>query len=374
MDQNADPGLQGLSDHLEERASNSGNLINAIDLQSNHNSVSDGTPRLISAVSLTPPQIPPAPPGDEVVVSWEASKQLLTTYFAFIHPVWPIIYKPMYDCADYRSTSQSLPQPVIYAIYSIAACLKPGTTGSSSSAGHEVVEPSVLYEAALLSIQREAQTGIADRPYSFSPLHLLRPSIGSCQALTILALQQHGCAEPSNAFMLCSLASAMAIELELHKAANPDADPTYVQVASRLWWNLFVLDKMIACELGRPVSLRSEDSNVPFPSTAESDEYQLLQIPLSKTGLTATIKSYTISGFHATIEITKLMEKVARQIYSIESREILRNDLQSAERVRMKLWQELKDYYAILERDNCGLRAEELGTKVLPRPLLQTPW
>lgn len=297
----------------------------------------------------------------------DVSNRLLHAYFSFIHPVWPIIYKPLYDAAGSESISTLLPQPVLYAIYSIAACLTLDTEGSRC----EVPHPSLFFEAALLSIQRNGNSGTAIRPIHFHPLHLLRPSVENCQALTLLALQQHGCAEPSNAFMLCSLASAMAIELDLHKAKGVDADPTSAQIASRLWWNLFVLDKMIACELGKPVTLRSEDSNAPFPAIAESDEYQLLQFRLHDIGLTTTTKSYTLSGFHATIKITKIMEKVARQIYSRESRETIRENLPAAEQLRMRLWQELKDYYASLAVcSGNGVEMDVLGRKAIPPSLV----
>ena len=166
--------------------------------------------------------------------------------------------------------------------------------------------------------------------------------------------------------MLCNLASGMAIELELHKATGDDVDPTFAQVSSRLWWNLFVLDKMIACELGKPVLLRSEDANVHFPSATESDEYQLLQFQVSDSASKATTKSYTISGFHATIRICKIREKVTRKIYSLESREIIRGDLNSAEELRMSLWQELKDYYASLQVGSHSLEAHGLDNKALP--------
>ena len=344
-------------------------------VQPNINDASDGSPwshRHRAQTYLPTQGTHTAPTGDGLVVAGDVSRRLLNAYFSSIHPVWPIIYKPLYDSANSESLSTLLPQPVLYAIYSIAACLKLDCEGSHTSTGREVPPPSLLFEAALLSIQRNGNTGTATHPTNSHPLHLLRPSVENCQALTLLALQQHGCAEPSNAFMLCSLASAMAIELDLHKAKGVDADPTFIQITSRLWWNLFVLDKMIACELGKPVSLRSEDTNAQFPAIDESDEYQLLQFRLHDTGLTTTTKSHTLSGFHATIKIAKLMEKVARQIYSRQSRETMRENLQAAEQVRMRLWQELKDFDATLAMSTGGVKMDVLGMKAIPPSLVVT--
>ena len=118
------------------------------------------------------------------------------------------------------------------------------------------------------------------------------------------------------------------------------------------------------------MSLRSEDSNAPFPSTTESDEYQLLQFRLPDATSTTTIKSYALSGFHATIKLTKIMEKVARQLYSVEGRDAIRTDLPVAEQLRMSLWQELKDYYASLTASLGGLGVEFLSKKAVPPSLV----
>ncbi|KAK6364704.1 hypothetical protein LTS17_012002 [Exophiala oligosperma] len=328
------------------------------------------SPLSLRASTLPPTQGSHAATGDHVVVGWDVSNRLLDAYFSFIHPVWPIIYKPLYDCSHNESLSTLLPQPVLYAIYAIAACLKLDTTGSQMLSGCEAPSPSLFFEAALLSIQRNANSGTATRPNDFHPLNLLRPSVENCQALAILALQQHGSAESSNAFMLCSLASGMAIELDLHKAKAADEDSTSAQIASRLWWNLFVLDKMIACELGKPVLLRSEDSNANFPLVTESDEYQLLHFRLPNTNSLTTTKSYAISGFHSTVKLTKIMEKVARQIYSREGRETIRSNLQAAEQLRTELWQELNDYYALLITPRSDLQVDILGRKACPPSLV----
>lgn len=303
--------------------------------------------------------------SNDVVVGWDVSKRLFDAYFAYIHPVWPILYKPKYDSSDHRSLSDQLPQPVVYAVYSIAACLKLDAADPLTSSEPETPHPSLFFEAALLSIQRSADGSRPDRANYFHPLHLLRPSLENCQALTILALQQHGFAEPANAFMLCSLASAMAIELELHKAKMVEKDAIQAQVESRLWWNVFVLDKMIACELGRPCMLRSEDSNAPMPSTAESDEYQLLQFHFKNTNSMASIKSFTLSGFHFTIGITKIMEKVSRQIYSLESRETIKNNLHAGEQVRVNLSEELRAYHTSLNMCSSDSSTDVLGKKAI---------
>ena len=127
----------------------------------------------------------PVTPGQSV--------QLFERYFRHIHPIWPLLYKPIYDPIGYHGLSEHLPKCVVFAIYAIASCLhdeqeldfttavaSEGTTTPplDSSANH-------FFESALLELQHGKQ-GKRD----VSMMHALRPSVSYCQTLTILALQQ----------------------------------------------------------------------------------------------------------------------------------------------------------------------------------------
>ena len=275
-------------------------------------------------------------------ISRHVSTRLLKDYFATIHPMWPILYKPMYDMTGCDYLPDTMPLPLLYSVYSIAACVQPSPE-DQEDIPNETPLPAHLFESALMALQRPANGQGATHP-----LHLLKPSVASCQALTILALQQHGVAESASAALLCSLAAAMAVELRLHRAMPPQSDSTEIQVRSRLWWNIFVLDKMIACEMKRPVILRSEETDTPWPSTSESDEFQLLSLRSAGQSRITSVKTHTISGFHTTLDITMIMERVSREIYSISGRGAIRNSDTAVEERRMKLWEELKEYHAML--------------------------
>lgn len=326
-------------------------------------------PQVLGRTASITAKGPDIPSDIDIPVTTDESSRLFNAYFECIHPVWPILYKPLYDSSEYHVLSKSLPRSVLYAIYSIAACIKPDTEDAPSSK-RSYTEPSSFFEAALLSMQRGAQSNKTDQLQSYHTLQLIGPSVENCLTLTLLALQQHGYAEAANSSMLCGMACAMAIELDLHKAKRTDEDATSVQVVSRLWWNLFVLDKMIACELTKPCILRSEDCSTPFPSTSESDEYQLLQFRSPDTISVSTTKALTISGFHDTIRVTKLMEKVARQIYSVESRKVLKSDPSAAKLIRMALWQELKDYYSSINSSSGDSDAVLLRETAVPPALV----
>jgi len=209
--------------------------------------------------------------------------------------------------------------------------------------------------AALLALQKKEGDG-ARTSTTFHPLNFISPSIESCQTLVILALQQHGLGEASNAAMLCNIASGMAIELRLNEAGPPQATYIDTQIASRLWWNLYVLDKVLACGLGRPVTLRSEDTTTPYPSAAESDEYQLLQYKRPGNGEVVPIKSHTMSGFNLTIDLCFILEDILRATCSVTSKQRMCKDLEAAETTRMNLWSRLQNCEEALKSSTIGIR------------------
>lgn len=300
------------------------------------------------AKSITPAFLRPTQNRNSLNLSISTSTRLFKVYFNTIHPIWPILYKPKYDLEGYENLPNTLPSPLLYAIYSIAACVQPSYEAGQSIPSDSPSSKTVFDEALLhLSIKG-----------------LLRPSIDTCQALVLLALQQHGIAESASAAMFCSMASSMAIDLKLHRAMGPDADPTEVQIRSRLYWNIFVLDKMVATELGRPVGLRWEEQDAPFPSALESDEYHLLSLPLSDPHRPSSVKSHTISGFITTIKLSQVMEKVWRDIYSVAARKAIREDPSTVEATYSTLKKELHSYHESLECSHdlrLTLGAESVG-------------
>ena len=138
----------------------------------------------------------------------------------------------------------------------------------------------------------------------------------------------------------------MAIEMRLHRAWESD-DPIKGEVHSRLWWNLYVLEKMISCEMGRPVLLRREETDCPYPSANEADEFELMSTNVGRGPaqfLNTRIKLRSISGLHTTIRLSFIMERIAREIYGISARKRIREDQSAGEAKRQELWYVLQDW------------------------------
>lgn len=275
------------------------------------------------------------------------AQDLLGVYFSSIHPHWPLIYKPQYYLTGNRPTSGGLPKPLLSAMYCIAACILNRDRGQSDGVRAGTGPPlssSLLFQTTirLLSCSTTSETITG-----WQNLGLLRPSITTCQALTILALQQHGVASFSRSAMLINNAASMAVELRLHRNTTY-VDHIQIQVQSRLWWTIYVLEKLMSCEMGRPIFLSADETDTALPSVSESDEYEMYLAKGAEPGKTTLVKLKAISGFLMAIRISKIMESISKKIYSISARSEIRKNRAQGEATRLELWSRLMECNADL--------------------------
>jgi hypothetical protein len=239
-----------------------------------------------------------------------------------------------------------MPPALVAAIYAIASCVDKSQQFAANTIVQRYPEPREFFEEALDLLQDgNGEGGIIQLVNTFTP------SITNCQVLAILLLQQHGLAEYSRAAMLCGLASAMAIEMRIHRAGDSN-DPIQAEVRSRLWWNLFILEKMISCETGKPILLRAEETDCPYPSVSEADEFELMSsyarnLRPSDQVRNTSIKLRTISVLHTSIRLAIIMERISREIYGLSARRAIRQNQAEGETKRMDVWMDLREW----ERD-----------------------
>ncbi|KAH8813352.1 fungal-specific transcription factor domain-containing protein [Xylogone sp. PMI_703] len=308
--------------------------------------------------------------GPLSTISPDVALQLFQSYFDCIHPLWPLLYKPLYSSLDFTCPSRSIPIALVAAIFAIAACVMPATRERDKDGDAmeglpvDCPEPRLFFEEALELLQ----CGVGDSDVK-QPINMLKPTITHCQVLTLLALQQHGVAEYSRAGILSSLAVSMAIELRLHRAPK-SSDSVQNEIRSRLWWNVFIVEKMLSWEMGRPVTIRSEETDTPYPSVSESDEFDLMYIRVRGNDTAGkyprtSIKLRTISGLHSSIKLAMLFERVSRELYGVSARNTIREYPQIGEDVRTKLWLALQEWYIEMEAGPLKL---DLGESLLSVP------
>ncbi|KAH6711870.1 fungal-specific transcription factor domain-containing protein [Leptodontidium sp. MPI-SDFR-AT-0119] len=294
-------------------------------------------------------RIPPRPaPSSVRNVSTELSSRLLQTYFNCLHPLWPMLYKPLYTSMDYGSPTDIMHPALVAAIFCIASCVDRPMQHAPNTIVQKYPEPGQFLQEALDILQQGS-----DGNKEPQMINALSPSITACQVLTILCLQQHGVAEYAQAAVFCSLAAGMAIDLRLHRQDESD-DPIQVEVKSRLWWNLYVLDKMISSDMGKPVLLRAEETDCRYPSVSEADEFELMSAQAggqhnSGQFRNTSIKLRTLSGLHSTIELSKIFERVSREIYGIVARKAIRENQAAGQAKRMELWAVLQEWEREME-------------------------
>jgi hypothetical protein len=256
-----------------------------------------------------------------------------------------------------------MPPALIAAIYAIASCVDKSQQYAPNIIVQRYPEPRDFFEEALELLQTgNGESGLQ------RPVNAFNPSITACQVLAILLLQQHGLAEYSRAGMLLGLASAMAIEMRIHRACD-SIDPVEAEVRSRLWWNLFILEKMLSCETGKPVVLRSEESDCPYPSVSEADEFELMSSyppnprPCDQAR-NMSIKLRTISVLHTSVRMAIIMERISREIYGLSARKMIRQNQTVGETKRMDVWMDLREWERDIEASPLKLDLSDNLTSV----------
>jgi hypothetical protein len=311
-----------------------------------------------------PKMVVPKPLGElSLNQPGEISTRLFQNYFNYIHPLWPILYKPLYASLDFTSPTSIMPPALVSAIFAIASSIKQPQPLATNTIVQKYQEPQIFFAEAIDLLQRGQ--GENTSPGS---LNTLTPSILNCQVLTILTLQQHGIAEYSHAAALCAIASSMAIELRLHRP-DSSGDSINGEVRSRLWWNLYILEKTISFEMGRPVILRLEETDCSYPSEFEADEFELMSAYARDQGLpervrNTSIKLRTISGLRTTISLCVIIERICREIYGLSARKNIRTNPAAGENKRNELSLELRQWEKEIEGSPLRLDMSEDLTSV----------
>ena len=256
-----------------------------------------------------------------------------------------------------------MPPALVAAIYAIASCVEKSQQFATNTIVQRYPEPREFLEEALDLLQDgNGESGIQH------PANTFTPSITNCQVLAILLLQQHGLAEYSRAAMLCGLASSMAIEMRIHRASD-STDPIQAEVRSRLWWNLFILEKMLSSEMGKPIILRAEETDCPYPSVSEADEFELMtsyarNLRQSDQVRNTSIKLRTISVLHTSVRLAFIMERICREIYGLSARKTIRQNQAAGESKRMDVWMDLREWERDIEASPLKLDLSEDLTSV----------
>ncbi|KAI4712025.1 hypothetical protein J4E89_003471 [Alternaria sp. Ai002NY15] len=241
---------------------------------------------------------------------------LARSYMETIHESYPAVHWPTFqrevDEVYTSKTFEGCSREWVGLFFAVLACgalqAEPGHTNSPTS----VSKGQAMYETATAVLQ--------SWPHDVSVTY--------AQAALLLSIYATECnLGPAGSMWLAS-AARMAQELQI----CPEVDVWPLvdgEIRRRLWWSIYVRDRIMSLETGKPMIINEIDCEISLPSAVDDRYIQ----PNSSFRSLAKPTHYT--GFMANIHITRLYAPL-RQI--LKSSVVLPQSLQSFdEELRLKL-------------------------------------
>ncbi|KAF8470363.1 fungal-specific transcription factor domain-containing protein [Gautieria morchelliformis] len=287
----------------------------------------------------------------ECLPNIEEQRELLGLYFAYVHPVLPMMQQKQfwYDFrgepdpvtksspgqrhVNIRSTSQhASPSPGVGVDASSASASNsapnPDTTNPITSGN---AAPKASYTTSIVPGENRVPTllllamfAVAAR-YRAAAEAPLPPSEGkmwnggdeyledakrilnqtyassrpsTCQALLLLSYREIGIGAMAQAWLYVGMAVRMAQDLGLHRSADRWQrtgselfSATERQVRKRIWFSCVIMDKYVSTYIGRPLSIFERDFDTPYPTEEVEEEMELWQSkPTAHGGTTPKVE------------------------------------------------------------------------------------
>lgn len=212
-----DPGSVGDSSHLSYQASGQSSVKR----------------RLITTQSL-PPDIPPS--------------RFVDAFFRHVNRAYPFVdqAKIRRDLEIVGSSSpvdQDPPMTLLYLVMAIGCTtlVRAGQVPSDTARRFDVVYSDVIQEC------------------------LCNEGVESVQILVLLGLYSLFDPTATSAYSIVGIAARHAMVIGLTRPGDETGTPVEAELRHRLYWSVFVLDRMMAGSQGLPVALTDENASVPLP-------------------------------------------------------------------------------------------------------------
>jgi len=231
---------------------------------------------------------------------YDLSSMLVRVYFDKIHPVFPVLdsreftlkYEELYS----RPRSSSNADPGFLAIlFAVFACASRAvkdprvcpegkeaekfgyaskTTGKEEPVNYSLAGISYFARAQVLSLHRFTHT---------------RLEMVQCSSLLAFYMAQCNCSAKS--WLLCGAALRAAIDLGLHRDIQ-HLQLSYFEVSMRrhVFWNIYVLDRLLSISLGRPFSIEDDNIDAQLPGLEPQPPFPL------NVGFSSVVKLQRLNG------------------------------------------------------------------------------
>ncbi|KAF9008701.1 fungal-specific transcription factor domain-containing protein [Cyathus striatus] len=251
-------------------------------------------------------------PGPEEVEypARDLADKLVDAYFSRLHYLMPVIDKPLF-MRQYKTLMDNTHDPrvarsqtaflsLVFAVFACAANLVDDSRLSASGRHDDGGMGMVYYERALI-LQYISHASI-------------QVSHVQCFILLSSFLCSVNCLP--QAWILIGQAVRAGQDLGLHRSPRRLLITSIEkEMRRKIWWGVYILDRMLALALGRPLGVNDSDCDVEMPIEVD-DEYlpdyfsgaQMTQRPAPlMTGSIALIRLYEIAG------------RVLREVYALDT-------------------------------------------------------
>ncbi|KAI8076755.1 fungal-specific transcription factor domain-containing protein [Halteromyces radiatus] len=191
------------------------------------------------------------------------SDRLLKIYFANVHPVLPVVNKTNF-LKQYRDQCDSYPAPdLLNAMFGAAARF---VECESQYRDHNQFQPpDMVWDVPL---------GWSDHFFEQSQAFITQTStlatLSKVQSIILIHNHSGNLDSKSSAcWLLGGLAVRLAQGLGLYRDCEEwDIPDSEKETRKRVWWALYVTDRFHSASLGRPISIRDEDTDAGYPDAS----------------------------------------------------------------------------------------------------------
>ncbi|KAL7932560.1 fungal-specific transcription factor domain-containing protein [Trichoderma chlorosporum] len=239
--------------------------------------------------------------------TFEEARHNIDAYFTTIHIAYPFIpkipfiqhYKTLrdYETPQAQSCNNNIERALSYTICAIGAYYRtlPGKEESADSLNEK------LYSYAM------ALAPASNMERSLAQVSLL---LARCFYLLVLC-RTESCWTILGQAVRVAQSIGLHIEGEDSGHTKPSHSPE-IEKRRRVWYSVYVLDRLLSLQLGRPPAIHDDDFNVPLPDRAcDSDIGWTGEVVEKRTGNDPSSGDY----FLAVIAFSAIVGRVLRSLY-----------------------------------------------------------
>lgn len=229
----------------------------------------------------------------------EYGEELVNSYFENQWAHLPILHKPTFLDRHYFPLSQGLSNSQfslfqVYMVFAIVTCGKPRLTKGYTFSHRE------FFRKAVSSL----------------PSVMTSNDLDCIQCLLLLCAYGRNEPQSVNMWHTTGLALRTAVGIDLHRQESIGTDSVFdAEMAKRLFWSAYVMDRSMAIAMGRPLGIEDSDITLPLPLQYTDEQLTSSHGHGSQPGSVPT--TMDTSTFIHIIKLRRLNGKVYKSFHSM---------------------------------------------------------